>query len=147
MWWTWRRRSWTSPVSAPSTPAAPLYDSKGIDRNAGKVVYDGRNVYPITGLSLLPTLQGKATGPARTTFSEELYGRTYVYSDNWKAVWIEPPFGPATANGRSTTFAPIAARPTTSHAAPDVLADLKARWNDYAKAVGVVLPKVPGMIY
>ena len=135
-------------VAAPSTPAAPLYDGKGVDRNAGKVVYDGRNVYPITGLSLLPTLQGKATAPARTTFSEELYGRTYVYADNWKATWIEPPFGPA--NGEWQLFDIRADRGETNDLAvqrPDVVADLKAKWNDYAKAVGAVLPKVPGMIY
>ncbi|PLP98328.1 arylsulfatase [Cupriavidus pauculus] len=135
-------------VVAPSTPAAPLYDSKGVNRNAGKVVYDGRNVYPITGLSLLPTLQGKATGPARATFAEELYGRTYVYADNWKATWIEPPFGPA--NGEWQLFDIRADRGETSDLAvqrPDVVADLKAKWNDYAKAVGAVLPKVPGMIY
>ena len=135
-------------IAAPSTPAAPLYDSKGVNRNAGKVVYDGRNVYPISGLSLLPTLQGKATGPARTTFAEELYGRTYVYADNWKATWIEPPFGPA--NGEWQLFDIRADRGETSDLAvqrPDVVADLKAKWNDYAKAVGAVLPKVPGMIY
>ncbi|UBM08761.1 arylsulfatase [Cupriavidus metallidurans] len=135
-------------VSAPTKPAAPLYDSKGIDRNAGKVVYDGRNVYPITGLSLLPTLQGKTTGPSRTTFSEELYGRTYVYSDNWKAVWIEPPFGPA--DGEWTLYDIRADRGETNNLAaqhPDVLSDLKGKWNDYAARVGAVLPKVPGMIY
>ena len=135
-------------IAAPSTPAAPLYDAKGVNRNAGKVVYDGRNVYPITGLSLVATLQGKATAPARTTFAEELYGRTYVYSDNWKATWIEPPFGPA--HGEWTLYDIRADRGETNDLAaqrPDVLADLKAKWNDYAKAVGAVLPKVPGMIY
>ncbi len=135
-------------IAAPSTPAAPLYDNKGVDRNAGKVVYDGRNVYPITGLSLLPALQGKTSGPARTTFAEELYGRTYIYSDNWKAMWIEPPFGPA--DGEWTLFDIRADRGETQNLAtqrPDVLADLKAKWNDYAQRVGAVLPKVPGMIY
>ena len=135
-------------IAAPSTPAAALYDSKGVNRNAGKVVYDGRNVYPITGLSLLPTLQGKASAPARTTFAEELYGRTYVYADNWKATWIEPPFGPA--NGEWQLFDIRADRGETNDLAvqrPDVVADLKSKWNDYAKAVGAVLPKVPGMIY
>jgi hypothetical protein len=90
-------------------------------------VYDGRNVYPITGLSLLPTLQGNATDPSRTTFSEELYGRTYVYSDNWKAVWIEPPFGPA--DGEWTLYDIRADRGETNNLAaqrPDVLSDLKS---------------------
>ncbi|SOZ10964.1 arylsulfatase [Cupriavidus taiwanensis] len=135
-------------ISAPSTPAAPLYDSKGVDRNAGKVVYDGRNVYPISGVSLLPTLLGKTEATGRTTFAEELYGRTYVYSDNWKAVWIEPPFGPA--HGEWTLYDIRADRGETNDLAvqrPDVLADLKAKWNDYAARVGAVLPKVPGMIY
>ncbi len=73
-------------IAAPSTPAAPLYDAKGVNRNAGKVVYDGRNVYPITGLSLVAArCRARPRRRARAPPSpRSLYGRTYVYSDNWE---------------------------------------------------------------
>ncbi|MFX7772459.1 hypothetical protein ABTJ87_20235, partial [Acinetobacter baumannii] len=63
----------------------------------GKVVYNNRYVYPVTGQSLLPVLTGSATGEVHTTpFGDEAYGRAYLRSADgrWKALWTEPPLGP-----------------------------------------------------
>ena len=55
-------------VQAPSKPAAAQIDAKtGVDKNKGKVVYQGRNVYPVTGHSLVEALKVAASGPVRNT--------------------------------------------------------------------------------
>jgi hypothetical protein len=62
------------------------------------IVYKGRNVFPITGQSILPVLKGESSTITRTEgqFGEETYGRASVYSADgrWRARWTEPPFGP-----------------------------------------------------
>ena len=81
-------------VTLPTTPA-PANVVSGIDLNAGKVVYKGRNVYPVTGQSLLPALNGSSAAPHSAPFGDESYGRAYIYSADgaWKARWTEPATG------------------------------------------------------
>jgi arylsulfatase len=51
-------------IAPPSDPAPPLIDpATGINKNAGKVIYDGRYVYPITGLSMVDHLEGRRQIP------------------------------------------------------------------------------------
>ena len=85
-------------IEAPREPAPQNLDpTTGVDRNRGKVPYNGRAVYPIRGRSLLPALRSFYSLPVRyEPLADESYGRAYVYSadDQWKARWTEPPFGP-----------------------------------------------------
>ena len=83
-------------VTPPSTPAPALVSAlTGIDQNKGKVVYNNRYVYPVTG-SLLPLIEGTSTAEVDTAaFGDEAYGRAYLRSADgrWKALWTEPPWG------------------------------------------------------
>jgi arylsulfatase len=84
-------------VTLPTQAAPAAIDAAtGVDRNRGKVVYNGRNVYPVTGKSLLPLLQDGATSVRTEPLGHESYGRAYLISADgkWKALWNEPPVGP-----------------------------------------------------
>ncbi len=85
-------------IEPPTEPAPPEIDpSAGVDRNRGKVVSQGRAVYPIRGRSFLGALRIADSRPIHhLPFGDEEYGRAYIYSADgqWKARWTEPPFGP-----------------------------------------------------
>jgi len=139
-------------VAAPSQPAPPLIDTiTGLDKNKGKVVYNSRYVYPITGKSLVSTLLGKSTGPVHTeAFGDESYGRAYIFSADgkWKARWTEPPLGPKDGhwelfdivNDRGEA-ADISAQNAT------VVNSLFQRWQAYMLNVGGVEPLRPQGYY
>lgn len=140
-------------VTPPSTAAAPNVNaSTGADLNRGKVVYNGRNVWPVTGHSLLPLLSGEATGEVRTTaFGEESYGRAQIRSGDgrWKALWTEPAqSGPA--DGHWELFDLSADRGETrdlSASNATVLDSLIAQWKAYMSSVGGVEPARPKGYY
>jgi arylsulfatase len=138
-------------IEAPRRPAAPDPDpATGRDRNQGKVVYGTRNVYPVSGSSLLPLLQGAPIAQRGLPAADESYGRGYVFSTDgrWKAVWTEPPQGPVdghwqlydlrTDRGENHDVA-------SSH--PDIVAQLVQRWNGYMTQVGGVEPLRPAGFY
>jgi len=139
-------------VQPPGTPAPPsINPSTGIDQNKGKVVYDDRYVYPVTGISLLPRLQGQSAGPVHTAaFGDEAYGRAYLRSADgkWKARWTEPPLGPL--DGHWELFDVSTDRGETSDvsaANPDVVTTLTTQWQDYMSSVGGVEPLQPKGYY
>lgn len=139
-------------VTPPTTPAVPLLDSNGVDKNKGKVVYDGRNVWPVTGASLLPVLRGEATTVAHNaiTLGEESYGRAKVYSADgkWKALWTEPPWGPL--DGHWQLFNVATDRGETQDVSgqnTDVLAQLLVQWKAYMSSVGGIEPVQPRGYY
>lgn len=120
------------------------------DRNEGKVVYEGRNVYPVTGTSLLPLLQGQPAGQRGLPFADESYGRAYYFSDDgrWKAVWVEPPQGPV--DGHWQLFDLRTDRGENNDVSaqhPEVVAQLVQKWHEYMKTVGGVEPLRPAGFY
>jgi arylsulfatase len=123
----------------------------GVDQNKGKVVYNNRYVYPVTGQSLLPLLQDQATGELHTAaFGDEAYGRGYLRSADgrWKALWTEPPTGPV--DGRWQLFDMSSDRGETtdvSTANPSVIDSLVQQWNSYMGTVGGVEPLRPRGYY
>jgi arylsulfatase A-like enzyme len=139
-------------VEAPSTPAPALIDTTtGVDKNKGKVIYASRYVYPITGKSLLPFLNGAASGLVHTEpFGDESYGRGYIYSADgqWKARWTEPPIGPVDghwelfniATDRSEVF-------DLSASNTSLLDQLVLSWQNYLTNVGGVEPLRPAGYY
>lgn len=138
-------------VTPPSQPAPPDIDAAtGIDRNAGKVVYRGRAVYPVTGTSLLPLLAGGQAGQRGLPAAGEAYGRGYVFSADgrWKAVWIEPPHGPKDGHWQLFDIrVDRAENHDVSKQHPQVVKALVQRWQDYMAQVGGINPVRPASFY
>ena len=78
-------------VSAPTTPAPVDADPHtGANRNQGKLLYQGRAVWPVTGVSLLPLLDGASgvNGIRAAPLGHESYGRAALTSvdRHWKVL-------------------------------------------------------------
>jgi arylsulfatase len=157
-------------ISQPSTPAAVT----GVN-GVPLVTYKDRNVYPITGLSLLGHLEAdRDSGPLKTDkegeeqhgqgylrdakgkikplhtepVAEEQYGRAYLYSGKWKAVWIEPPYGPADGHWQLYDIEKDRAETKdVSDKYPEVVAELYQAWQEYLHDTGGVNPKRPRGYY
>jgi len=151
----------------PPTQAAPVAidAATGENRNESKVVYGDRLVFPMTGVSLLDAVasrqQGDASGQGAghayghprvhtEPFGGEAYGRGWVVSADgrWKALWTEPPTGPA--DGHWELFDLTRDRGETldlSASYPDVVAGLVEQWKAYLRRVGGVEPLRPRGYY
>jgi arylsulfatase A-like enzyme len=139
-------------VTPPSQPAPPLINTlTGVDQNKGKVVYDNRYVYPLTGKSLLPQLHGTTTAEAHTdAFGDEACGRAYLRSADgrWKALWTEPPLGPADGHWQLYDITNDRGKTTDVSAQnPSVIQSLIGQWNTYMSNVGGVEPLRPQWYY
>lgn len=136
-------------IEPPSQPAPPLLDANGVDRNAGKVVYRGRYVYPITGVSLVDALEGRDQGPVhREPVGEEQYGRAYLHHGPWKALWTEPPLGPVDGHWQLFHIETDRAEVNDLSAEnPEVVDRLVGEWNEYMRRVGGVEPLRPRGYY
>ncbi|MFL9900761.1 arylsulfatase [Paraburkholderia fungorum] len=139
-------------ISPPTQAAPPLINTlTGVDQNKGKVVYNNRYVYPITGQSLLPLLNDQTTDAVHTaSFGDEAYGRGYLRSADgrWKALWTEPPLGPV--DGHWQLFDMSADRGETQDVSaqnPSVVDGLVQQWNNYMSSVGGVEPLRPRGYY
>ncbi|MES1173894.1 MAG: sulfatase-like hydrolase/transferase [Myxococcales bacterium] len=136
----------------PTTPApADIDATTGIDKNKGKVVYKGRYVYPVSGQSLLPALNGSASAPHTTPFGDESYGRAYIYSADgtWKARWTEPATG-GPADGHWELFNIQLDRGETNDVSAQnssVLSTLFGQWQTYMTNVGGQEPLRPAGYY
>ena len=123
----------------------------GVDQNKGKVVYDSRNVYPVTGQSLLQVLLGNSTASVRKApFADESYGRAYVTSTDgkWKALWTEPPHGPADGHWQLYDLTKDRSENNDLSATnPDVVKGLVTDWKTYMTSVGGVEPLRPAGYY
>jgi arylsulfatase A-like enzyme len=139
-------------ISPPTQAAPPLINTlTGVDQNKGKVIYNNRYVYPVTGKSLLPLLNDQATNTVHTaSFGDEAYGRGYLRSADgrWKALWTEPPLGPV--DGHWQLFDMSADRGETQDVStqnPSVIDGLVQQWNSYMSNVGGVEPLRPRGYY
>jgi arylsulfatase A-like enzyme len=139
-------------VVPPSTPSAPAIDPvTSVDKNAGKVVYKTRNVYPVTGQSLLPALNGSSAATHTAAFGDESYGRAYIYSADgqWKARWSEPAIG-GPLDGHWELFNVQLDRGETNDVSvqnPSVVSALFGQWQTYMTHVGGVEPLRPQGFY
>ncbi|MDR5769736.1 arylsulfatase [Caballeronia sp. LZ008] len=139
-------------ITPPTQPApASINTLTGVDSNKGKVVYNNRYVYPVTGQSLLPILKGDGTAEVHTAaFGDEAYGRGYLRSSDgrWKALWTEPPTGPV--DGHWQLFDLQADRGENNDVSaqnPSVIDSLVQQWNSYMSTVGGVEPLRPRGYY
>lgn len=137
-------------VEPPSEPAPPLIED-GVDRNAGKVIYDERYVYPVTGVSLLTALgQQSPERVHQSAFAGESYGRGFVLSADgkWRARFTEPPYGPLDGTWELYYIEQDRGEVYDLAAAyPEVLAGLIEQWKAYLEQVGGVSPLRPRGYY
>jgi arylsulfatase len=139
-------------ATLPTTPAPALVNATtGVDQNKGKVIYDNRYVYPVTGKSLLQVLLGNQHGTVRSDpFGEESYGRAQITSADgrWKALWTEPPVGPL--DGHWQLYDLSKDRGENNDVSASNAAQLKTltdQWNRYMTNVGGVEPLRPQGYY
>ena len=105
--------------------------------------YHGQPKHPITGLSMLPMLQGKAAKPR--VFAGELFGSLYYREGNLKLLGLRPWALPGDAPKplRWQLFDLSRDRGEVedlSADSPQTLERLKRDWQSYATRVGVVSP-------
>jgi arylsulfatase len=119
--------------------AATLLDLSGTDYPS---VYDGRNIAPLRGKSMLPLLEKRGAvlhGPDEP-LAWEFNGWRAIRMGDMKAAWISRPFGAgewqlfdvATDPGESIDL---------SRKEPELLQQFISAWAEYANDVGVVLPE------
>jgi len=108
-------------------------------------------VYPVTGQSLLPALNGSSAPPHSAPFGDESYGRAYIYSadGNWKARWTEPATG-GPIDGHWELFNVAEDRGETNDVSAQnsaLAATLFGQWQTYMTRVGGVEPLRPQGYY
>lgn len=99
--------------------------------------YQGRDVTPMTGTSIVPLLKG-ARAAERTT-GGELFGKRFVRQGDWKLVHMPKPWG----TGEWQLFDlghDLAERHDLSASQPQKVAQLKKAWDGYARDNQVILP-------
>ncbi|HEY6877429.1 MAG TPA: arylsulfatase [Polyangiales bacterium] len=108
--------------------------------------YKGRTVNPITGKSILPRLESRALGvhPAGTVLADELFGRRYVRRDQWKLLWVEPPYGSGDWALYDLSHDRAESQDVSAQH-PEIASELRAEWDAYVARVGVVLPNTVGI--
>ena len=122
--------------------APTLLDIAGVE-DPGRT-FQGRSVHPITGRSLLPTLEGRAARvhPADAVFGFESNGQRYIQQGDWKLLYIHSnePFVESDewqlyniANDRGETN-------NLAQERPEIVDRLLEEWEKYKDRVGVVLP-------
>ena len=103
--------------------------------------YKGRDVYPITGKSILPHLQNQDVsvyGPEDVN-GWELFGRQAVRQGSWKMVKQAPPYG----NGEWQLYNLYNDPAETNDIAaqnPDKISALEVLWADYIVNNNIILP-------
>lgn len=124
------------------TDLAPTFlDLAGV-ANPGSE-YNGRSVYPITGSSLLPTLEGRAAGVRgeSSVLADEQNNHRYVIRGRWKLLWLNAPYA-LTPTAGWELFDLATDRGETHDVAaehPDVVEALAQEWERYATDKGVIL--------
>lgn len=122
--------------------APTLLDLAGVPQAGSS--YKGREVLPIRGSSMRPMLAQErayvhAPGEA---IGWELFGRRALHQDHWKALWLNPPYGPG-----AWQLYDMSADPgeTADLAAsqPELLAKMVEEWSAYAESSEVILPDKP----
>jgi arylsulfatase len=103
--------------------------------------YDGRQVLPMQGESMLPFLKGEATSVHGGDYvmGWELFGRRALRKGDWKLMWLPEPYGPS-----EWALYHLAEDPGESNdlseSEPEKLLELLALWEDYVTENGVILP-------
>lgn len=106
--------------------------------------YEGRQIFPMTGKSIVPFLSGDSTFiyEDEQVFAFELFGRRGIRKRNWKAVWMEKPYG--TAQWQLYDLdSDLSQEKDLAKSHPAILKELLDDWDMYAKENNVTLPDRP----
>jgi arylsulfatase len=123
-----------------------LLDFAGV-AHPGKT-YNGRSVSPLTGKSLKPFLQGKATivhGKNHVT-GWELFGQKAIRQGDWKLLWLssKPKWLVQPSGAEQWGLYNLAVDPgETNNLAtqePEILENMLSLWQTYAEENSVILP-------
>jgi arylsulfatase len=103
--------------------------------------YEGRQVQPLGGKSMVSFLSGKtdAVRDDSDAVAWESVGWRAVRKGPWKATWFASPFGPDDWQLFNLDD-DLSERNDVSHENKEKLDELIVLWEDYAEEVGVVLP-------
>jgi arylsulfatase A-like enzyme len=103
--------------------------------------YQDREIYPMDGISLLSWLQGERpyTHIPDAPHCWEMYGRRGVRRGNWKAEWMEPPYG-ANAWELYDLDKDPGEQVNLAGVYPEILTELTTAWDAYAERYELVLP-------
>ncbi|GAA0692788.1 arylsulfatase AtsA [Marinobacterium maritimum] len=96
--------------------------------------YNGREVLPIQGHSMLPILQGNKA--EERTVGWELFGRSAIRKGDWKIRLLEQPYGDGEWQLFNLKNDPTERHNLAEHE-PDKMAELLADWETYVRDNGV----------
>jgi arylsulfatase A-like enzyme len=101
--------------------------------------YDGREIYPLRGQSLLPRLTGAGANVESQALGTELFGKYALRKGEWKLLVMTPPYATGKAELYNIARDPGEAN-DLAREEPERLATLLALWREYVAANGVILP-------
>ena len=109
--------------------------------------YDGREVAPLIGRSMLPLLRASTTmlHGTDTSFGWELHGQKALLTNRWKATNLPPPFGTAEWELFDLSADPGETRDLSDTEAERLQAMIEA-YQGYADEVGVVPPDLDELL-
>ena len=101
--------------------------------------FNGRQVRPIQGTSVLDVLEGKVASPdpEASQVGYELFGMKAFFADGWKVLWMPEPFGTGEWELFNLEQDPAELDDLSSQN-PDKLMELVAQWEQYKKDNGVL---------
>ena len=104
-------------------------------------VYDGREVAPMQGKSMVSFLSGETDTihGDDAVMGWELFGRRALLKGNWKLVWLWEPYGMERWELFDLSKDPSESQ-NLSEEEPEKLQELLAAWEDYVRANDVILP-------
>ncbi len=119
--------------------APTILDYAGVQHPG--TTFDGRNIYPMDGTSMLGFLSGERayTHESNKAHCWELYGRRAVLKGDWKAEYYEKPHGTEEWELYNLKEDPSQLNDLASSQANKML-ELKAEWDVYAKQYNLTLP-------
>jgi arylsulfatase A-like enzyme len=103
--------------------------------------YKGRDVYPVTGRSLLPHFKdiNKVVYQPTDIIGWQLFGRQAIRQGNWKMVTQAPPIGTGDWQLYNLEDDPTEINDLASHH-PEKIVELTKLWEDYKSANNIILP-------
>ncbi len=122
--------------------APTTLEMAGVDYPVGR--YDGREILAQTGISFAPQLTGKkiAVHSDAEVFGWELFKRRAVRKGNWKALWLEAPFGTDKWQLFDLSVDPGETRDLAEQE-PQKMAELTAAWDEYVLENNVIISDGP----
>ena len=102
--------------------------------------YQGRSIEPMIGMPFTPLLRGeKLSNSTDRVVGAELFGKRVIRRGEWKLTHMPEPYG----SGDWQLFRiadDLAESRDLAQMYPEVVAELKAHWDDYARENNVIIP-------